>query len=72
MAGFAASANTFSTTCADLFRRMIDTVPAGTQFTDVIEPYAVKPVELLLTFVNETSLHLEGYIRVRFSWWWWF
>ncbi|KAJ6542186.1 heme peroxidase [Mycena vulgaris] len=46
MLSFANSLDVFTSTCADLFARMLDTVPRGVELTDVIEPLPVKPDEL--------------------------
>ncbi|KAJ6616379.1 heme peroxidase [Mycena sp. CBHHK59/15] len=62
MLSFAKSPKLFASTCADLFARMLNTVPSGVQLTDVITPLPVKPanVELLL---DGDTLKLSGQVR---------
>ncbi|KAJ7763420.1 heme peroxidase [Mycena metata] len=43
MLSFANSADLFASTCASLFTKMLNTVPAGVQLTEVINPLPVKP-----------------------------
>ncbi|KAJ7657921.1 heme peroxidase [Mycena polygramma] len=63
MQSFADSPQLFSSTCAQLFARMIDTIPSAVQLTDVITPLPVKPEITGLVLDGET-LQLSG--RVRF------
>ncbi|KAJ6482918.1 heme peroxidase [Mycena vitilis] len=63
MRSFADSPELFSSTCAQLFARMIDTVPSGVQLTEVITPLAVKPLITGLVLDGD-KLQLSG--RVRF------
>ncbi|KAJ7702619.1 heme peroxidase [Mycena metata] len=51
-------------TCGALLERMLNTVPKAVQLTDVIEPLAVKPYQLVLTLASNGSLVLTGYIRI--------
>ncbi|KAM0376741.1 hypothetical protein ACHAPY_007291 [Fusarium culmorum] len=51
----------FNTMCADIFARMIDTVPKSVQLSDVISPYDVKP------YVTELSLNSKGKIVFKGS-----
>ncbi|KAJ7876687.1 putative L-ascorbate oxidase [Mycena olivaceomarginata] len=60
---FADSPELFASTCADLFAKMIDTVPRGVQLTEVITPLPVKPIIAGFTLDGNT-LQLGG--RVRF------
>ncbi|KAJ6589944.1 putative L-ascorbate oxidase [Mycena vulgaris] len=59
---FADSPEVFASTCADLFARMIDTVPRGVELTEVITPLPVKPSGLQLTLAGDT-LKLAGEVR---------
>ncbi|KAJ7657892.1 heme peroxidase [Mycena polygramma] len=59
MQSFADSPELFSSTCAQLFARMMDTVPSGVQLTDVITPLPVKPEITGLVLDGET-LQLSG------------
>jgi hypothetical protein len=57
---------TFMTTCASVFKRMVEVVPNGVQLTPAIQPYEVKPAELQLTLLaGGTQIQFDGYIRVR-------
>ncbi|KAJ7658393.1 heme peroxidase [Mycena polygramma] len=62
MHSFAKSPKVFESTCADLFARMLNTVPKGVQLTDVIAPLPVKPTNLELVFSNDT-IHVSGQVR---------
>ncbi|KAJ7736874.1 putative L-ascorbate oxidase [Mycena metata] len=65
MASFASSASLFASTCADLITRMVDTVPAGVQLTDVITPLPVKPDLIDLTLsVDQKTMQFTGMLRV--------
>ncbi|OAG11608.1 heme peroxidase [Paraphaeosphaeria sporulosa] len=56
----------FASACQSIFQRMIDLVPAGTQLSDPITPYDVKPYALQLVLLDGgSSLRLTGDIRVR-------
>ena len=57
----------FRSTCADLFARMIDTVPAGVTLTDVVEPLDVKPVGFQLDWAGSGNLLFRGEVRVSSS-----
>ncbi|KAJ7144384.1 heme peroxidase [Mycena epipterygia] len=63
MASFANSPELFSSTCADLFARMLDTVPRGVQLTEVIKPLPVKPSGLELILDGDT-LQFSGEVRL--------
>lgn len=54
----------FRTACADVFTRMIDTVPAAVQLTEPIEVVDVKPYVDLAYGGNE-SIVFSGWVRVR-------
>ncbi|KAF7341549.1 Peroxidase [Mycena venus] len=65
MQSFANSPDLFASTCADLLGRMVDTVPAGVQLTDVITPLPVKPAKLQLLFVGDTNtIQFSGEVRL--------
>ncbi|KAJ7613498.1 heme peroxidase [Roridomyces roridus] len=59
---FSDSPSLFASTCADLFARMIDTVPRGVELTEVLSPLPVKPAFVELTLANDT-LQLSGQVR---------
>ncbi|KAJ6471484.1 heme peroxidase [Mycena sanguinolenta] len=63
MSSFANSPELFASTCADLYARMIDTVPAGVVLSEVIAPLPVKPtgVDLVL---NGDIIQLTGAVRL--------
>ncbi|KAJ7891536.1 heme peroxidase [Mycena leptocephala] len=63
MRSFANSPDLFTSTCADLFARMIDTVPAGVQLTEVITPLPVKPQNIILLFAGDT-IQFSGEVRL--------
>ncbi|KAF7351640.1 Peroxidase [Mycena sanguinolenta] len=63
MLSFANSPALFASTCADLFARMIDTVPNGVVLTDVITPLPVKPSDVVLT-MNGDVLELSASVRL--------
>ncbi|KAJ7614419.1 heme peroxidase [Roridomyces roridus] len=62
MNSLASSPSLYASTCADLFARMLDTVPHGVQLTDVITPLPVKPANVEFTMANDTML-LGGQVR---------
>ncbi|KAJ7453290.1 putative L-ascorbate oxidase [Mycena galericulata] len=53
---FANSLELYTSTCADLFARMLNTVPRGVQLTDVTTSLPVKPDNLQLIMDNDTLL----------------
>ncbi|KAJ6450911.1 heme peroxidase [Mycena sanguinolenta] len=63
MQSFANSPANFASTCADLFARMLDTVPSGVQLTDLISPIPVKPWNVGLS-LNGNILQLAGQLRL--------
>lgn len=63
MRAFAESPEFFSKTCADLFARMLDTVPRGVQLTEVIKPLGVKPSDVFLEYNADRTLTLSGEVR---------
>lgn len=54
----------FRTACADVFTRMIDTVPAAVQLTEPIEAVDVKPY-IDLAYGGNESIMFSGWVRVR-------
>ncbi|KAJ7339973.1 putative L-ascorbate oxidase [Mycena albidolilacea] len=60
---FANSPDLFASTCADLFARMLDTVPSGVELTEVIKPLSVKPSSVNLIMDGDT-LQLFGLVRL--------
>ncbi|KAF7328171.1 Peroxidase [Mycena venus] len=62
MRSFAQSPKLFSSTCAELMARMIDTVPKGVQLTEVITPLSVKPSGLDLVLAGN-GLQFSGQVR---------
>ncbi|KAJ6544469.1 heme peroxidase [Mycena capillaripes] len=63
MRSFAESPELFASTCADLFARMLNTVPSGVKLADVITPLPVKPVDLELV-LNNNTIQLSWQLRV--------
>jgi hypothetical protein len=62
----AADPQVFANACQAIFQTMIDLVPAGTQLSDPVTPYEVKPYALQLTLLDGGSaLRFTGEIRVR-------
>ncbi|ESZ95645.1 hypothetical protein SBOR_3946 [Sclerotinia borealis F-4128] len=55
----------FQAQCADIFARMIDTVPAAVTLSEVITPIEVKPWGISLTLAPNNTLSFSGHIRVR-------
>jgi hypothetical protein len=65
---FAQSPDLFASTCANLFARMLDTVPKGVELTDVITPLPVKPNSIKLIYDAATeTIAFSGEVRVRDS-----
>ncbi|KAJ4350376.1 uncharacterized protein N0V89_008997 [Didymosphaeria variabile] len=62
----AADPQLFANACKSLFQTMIDQVPAGTQLSDPIAPYEVKPYALQLTLLDGGSrIRFTGDVRIR-------
>ncbi|RGP73597.1 hypothetical protein FSPOR_1973 [Fusarium sporotrichioides] len=57
----------FNTMCADIFARMIDTVPKSVQLTDVISPYDVKPYVKELSLNSKGEIVFKGSVRLMIS-----
>ncbi|KAJ7288767.1 heme peroxidase [Mycena rebaudengoi] len=62
MRSFANSPKLFASTCADLFARMVDTVPRGVKLTEVITPLPVKPAFIQLRLAGN-QLKFSGVVR---------
>lgn len=60
-----ATRSKFNTMCADIFGRMIDTVPRAVSLTEVIDPYDVKPYVQELSLDAKGNLRFKGFIRMR-------
>ncbi|TCD65071.1 hypothetical protein EIP91_003273 [Steccherinum ochraceum] len=59
-----ADASVFKSTCADLFARMIDTVPNGVTLTEEVQPLDVKPTAMQLSWVGDGSISFKGEVRL--------
>ncbi|KAH8101415.1 heme peroxidase [Cristinia sonorae] len=53
----------FRSTCANLYARMIDTVPSSVTLTEVIQPLRVKPVAVQLIWIGGGNIKLQGEVR---------
>ncbi|KAG9237989.1 heme peroxidase [Amylocarpus encephaloides] len=63
MRSFYRQSNTqFGVTCANLFQRMIETVPSTTKLSAAVKPQTLKPINATLDFSGR-SLVFTGYIR---------
>ena len=61
-----ANPKTFASMCTTMLQKMIEVVPSGTNLTDPIIPYDIKPNAIQLTLLNGGSRILfAGEIRVR-------
>ncbi|KAJ7442329.1 heme peroxidase [Mycena galericulata] len=60
---FANSLDLYTSTCADLFARMLDTFASGVELTDVITPLPVKPSNLQLILSGDT-IQFAGEVRL--------
>ncbi|KAJ7247320.1 heme peroxidase [Mycena rebaudengoi] len=63
MLSFGNSPNLFEATCAELFARMLDTVPDSVELSDVIDPLPVKP-DLVEVVLLGDKLGLSGTVRL--------
>ncbi|KAH8102130.1 heme peroxidase [Cristinia sonorae] len=64
MARFSKNPAVFRNTCAELFARMIDTVPKGVTLTQVIKPIEVKPDGFGLVWVGNGKIAVKGELRL--------
>ncbi|KAF9880196.1 WSC domain-containing protein [Colletotrichum karsti] len=62
-----ADPNTFQTMCADIFTRMIDTVPANVKLSDPIVATDIKPYISGLFLKDDGNISFGGRIRIRTS-----
>ncbi|KAL0071301.1 hypothetical protein AAF712_001867 [Marasmius tenuissimus] len=60
-----ADPDTFRSTCATVFERIIDTVPSAVTLSEPITPIEVKPRIQQFYLQDQSTLQLEGNIRVR-------
>ncbi|KAG8164199.1 hypothetical protein KVR01_006117 [Diaporthe batatas] len=56
---------TFKTMCADIFTRMLDTVPASVKLTEPLEATDIKPYVEGLSLNADGKLDFNGRIRIR-------
>ena len=63
MRRLASSPDTFRSTCANLFTRMIDTVPRGVRLTPFLDPSQVKYLNLSMNVDWSGKLTLSGSLR---------
>ncbi|KAF9879909.1 WSC domain-containing protein [Colletotrichum karsti] len=54
----------FRAACADVFTRMIDTVPSSVTLTDPIEPVDIKPY-ISMALSDDGNIALSGWVRVQ-------
>ncbi|KAJ7912116.1 heme peroxidase [Mycena leptocephala] len=62
--GLAESSSKFISTCVSLLTRMINTIPASVQLTEIITPNEVKPLNVSLTVDGAGQVQFTGYIRL--------
>ncbi|KAK9417000.1 putative Peroxidase [Seiridium unicorne] len=55
----------FQAKCADIFERMINTVPSTVTLSDPIEPIDIKPYVMLMALNSNGTIDFQGRIRVR-------
>ncbi|THV03758.1 heme peroxidase [Dendrothele bispora CBS 962.96] len=55
----------FSSMCASVFEKMMDTVPSSVKLSDPIEPYPVKPTQLDIALTPEGNITFEGALRIQ-------
>ncbi|ETW81281.1 heme peroxidase 8 [Heterobasidion irregulare TC 32-1] len=61
------SSNYFRKACAQLFSRMIDTVPKDVKLTTIIEPMVYKPVNVSLGLTSDSNSSLSIYLDTSSS-----
>jgi hypothetical protein len=66
MKALANSPSLFSSTCASLLERMLNTVPRDVVLTEIIDPLPVKPADFFISRSTDGSFTLTGNIRVSF------
>ncbi|KAI1338685.1 heme peroxidase [Xylariaceae sp. FL0016] len=60
----AESEDFFFETCTTLLERMLNTVPAGVELTDVITPIPIKPYALDINILSNGTMSIGGEIRI--------
>ncbi|KAF3014279.1 hypothetical protein E8E14_011478 [Neopestalotiopsis sp. 37M] len=60
-----ADASVFQAKCADIFTRMINTVPSGVTLGDPLEAVDIKPYITLMALNSDGKIDFQGRIRVR-------
>lgn len=60
-----ADATVFQAKCADIFARMIDTVPSDVTLGDPLDPIDIKPYITLMALNSDGKIDFQGRIRVR-------
>ncbi|KXS11442.1 heme peroxidase [Gonapodya prolifera JEL478] len=61
----ALSAEDFKAKCAAVFSKMLDTVPAGVQLSEPLQPYELRPIKPLFGVFNSTHLAFSTNLRIR-------
>lgn len=64
MKALASDPKTFQSMCADIFERMIDTVPSTVTLTEPLEPIPLKPYITSFSLTNASHITLTGRIRL--------
>lgn len=64
MRALASDPKTFQSMCADIFERMIDTVPSTVTLTEPLEPIPLKPYITSFALSNASHITLTGRIRL--------
>ncbi|KAJ8107533.1 hypothetical protein OPT61_g8798 [Boeremia exigua] len=64
MKALASDPETFQSMCADIFARMLDTVPSTVTLTEPIEPIPLKPYITSFALTNVTHITFTGRIRL--------
>lgn len=67
MKALASDPKTFQSMCADIFERMIDTVPSTVTLTEPLEPIPLKPYITSFSLTNASHITLIGRIRLLTS-----
>jgi hypothetical protein len=64
MKALASDSKTFQSMCADIFERMIDTVPSTVTLTEPLKPTPLKPYITSFSLTNASHITLTGRIRL--------
>jgi hypothetical protein len=67
MKALASDPKTFQSMCADIFERMIDTVPSTVTLTEPLDPIPLKPYITSFSLTNASHITLTGRIRLLTS-----